>query len=159
MDAANTFQTPTTARVAQGESLGMLLVSAVLLVLHLGHVHWLLFAVLFLVIDVVGYLPGMIAYRRSPDGSIDRIYYLLYNVMHCYLTWTVLLGVATLVWGWQWAFLAVPLHLLGDRGLFGNSVKSFVVPFEPVPLPQFSSFRSQVQQLPRPWQEPSRGRA
>lgn len=151
MDTVNTFYTATTAKVARAESFGLLVVCTVLALTHLADINWWIFAALFVVIDLVGYLPGMLAYRRSPDRSIARIYYVLYDVMHCYVTWTVLLGAAVLIGGWQWAYLAVPLHLLGDRGLFGNAVKSTVVPFEPVRLPQFETFLRQLDASPHPW--------
>ncbi len=151
MDTLNTFYTTTTAKVARAESFGLLVVCVVLTLTHLGDINWWVFVALFLVIDLVGYLPGMLAYRRSPDRSIPSIYYVLYDVMHCYVTWTVLLGAAVLAGGWEWAYLAVPVHLLGDRGLFGNAVKSTVVPFEPVRLPQFENFQEELDASPRPW--------
>lgn len=141
MDLHNTFHTPATAAVARLEWAGLLVVAAVLALTHLGAVNWLVFGGLFVVIDVVGYLPGMLAYRRSGGAGIPTAYYVLYNAMHNLVTWTVLLGLATLVWGWQWAFLAVPIHLLGDRSLFGNAVKSFGVSFEPVTHPAFAEFQ------------------
>ena len=41
----------------------------------------------------------------------------------------------TAVWavaggGLEWAMLAIPLHLAGDRGIFGNGFKPFALPFE-----------------------------
>ena len=30
-----------------------------------------------------------------------------------------------LVFGWEWALLAIPIHLFGDRSLFGNTLKPF----------------------------------
>ncbi|MGV1008392.1 MAG: hypothetical protein ACOYBY_07260 [Dermatophilaceae bacterium] len=141
MDLHNTFYTPHTAVLARLEWAGLLVVAAVLALTHLGAVNWLVFGALFVVIDVVGYLPGMLAYRRSTSGGIPRAYFVLYNAMHNLVTWTALLGLGTLVWGWQWAFLAVPIHLLGDRSLFGNSVKSFGVSFEPVTHPAFAEFQ------------------
>jgi hypothetical protein len=39
--------------------------------------------------------------------------------------WAVLAG------GPEWAMLAVPIHLSGDRGLFGNVYKPVSLPFEP----------------------------
>ena len=33
--------------------------------------------------------------------------------------------------GFEWAMLAVPIHLSGDRGLFGNTLKPFELSFEP----------------------------
>lgn len=141
MDTHNLFQTRTTAAVARLEWGALLVVAAVLVLTHLSAVDWLLFAGLFVVIDLVGYLPGMVAFRRSDTGDIPPVYYLLYNVMHSLATWTVLISAAVLVWGWQWAFLAVPIHLLGDRALFGNAVKSLGVSFEPVIHPEFAEFQ------------------
>lgn len=151
MDTHNLFQTRATATVARLEWAALLALAAVLVLAHRDQVNWLLFAGLFVVIDVVGYLPGMIAFRRSPSGALARVYYLLYNVMHSLATWTVLLSVAVLVWGWQWAFLAVPLHLLGDRALFGNAVKSFGISFEPVRHPAFADFQQRYADAGR-WQ-------
>lgn len=137
MDTVNRFETPMTARIARAESLGLLLISLALLGLNLHRVDWILFIALFIVIDLFGYLPGAVAYRCSANGRIAVGYYIAYNVMHSYLTWITTLGLASAVVGWQWAFLAVPIHLLGDRGLFGNAVKSFHVSFEPEPLPAY----------------------
>ena len=33
----------------------------------------------------------------------------------------------------EWAMLALPIHLSGDRGFFGNTYKPASLPFEPVP--------------------------
>lgn len=151
MDAHNTFETPTTARLARLEWLGFLLITAALLIMNWSAVDWWLFVGLFVIIDVIGYLPGMIAHRRSRDGAIGKIFYVLYNSMHCLFTWTVILSVASVLVGWQWAMLAVPLHLFGDRALFGNSLKPFGVPFEPQTISSFSEFRRVYATGPAPW--------
>lgn len=151
MDARNTFETPVTARLARLEWLGFLLVAAALTISHWSSINWWLFVGLFVIIDVIGYLPGMIAHRRSADGSVPAIYYALYNTMHCLFTWTVILGVATVLVGWHWAMLAVPLHLFGDRALFGNSLKPFGVPFEPERHPDFADFQQRYAERPIPW--------
>lgn len=151
MDAKNTFDTRATAGLARLESGSLLLVCAALTVSHLDEVSWTTFVGLFLVIDVIGYLPGMIAYRRSNVTAVHRVYYVLYNVMHSLTTWTVVLGLWVLVSGWQWALLAVPLHLLGDRALFGNSLKSFRVSFEPEKHPAFADFERRYERTPSPW--------
>jgi hypothetical protein len=151
MDAKNTFETTTTAKLARLEWLGFLVLAAILTITHWSAINWPLFIGLFLIIDVIGYLPGMIAYRRSVDGSVAKTFYLLYNSMHCLFTWTVILSVATVLFGWQWAMLAVPLHLLGDRALFGNSLKPFGVPFEPQTLPDFADFTERYTSRPAPW--------
>lgn len=158
MDARNTFETPNTARLARLEWLGFLLVAATLTIMNWSEINWWLFIGLFVIIDVIGYLPGMVAHRRSADGSVGTIFYVLYNSMHCLFTWTVILSAATLLFGWQWAMLAVPLHLFGDRALFGNSLKPFGVPFEPETVPSFAEFRRAYATGPAPWR-PTRSQA
>lgn len=151
MDARNTFETPKTARLARLEWGGLLVVCAVLFLINVSQINWVVFVGLFVIIDVIGYLPGMLAYRRSKTGELPKAYYVLYNTMHCLFTWTVILGVATIVLGWQWAMLAVPMHLLGDRALFGNSLKSFGVSFEPRTHPAFADFLRRYAAAPVPW--------
>jgi hypothetical protein len=119
--------------IALGVSVGLALT-------HLGDIRWPVFVSFFLVIDVIGYLPGAVAFRRSPTGHISRGYYVAYNVMHSLVTNAVLVGLWMLVIGPEWALLAVPIHLFGDRALFGNTLKPFGVPFEPHPHPAFVSF-------------------
>lgn len=152
MDALNTFETPNTAKLARLEWGGLLIVSSILFLLHLGDINWWAFVGLFVVIDAIGYLPGAVAYHRSATGVLSKGYYIAYNTMHCLFTWTVIFGVATLLIGWQWAMLAVPMHLLGDRTLFGNSMKSFRYSFEPKTHPLFAEFLASYAATPSPWQ-------
>lgn len=115
------------------ENLIALGVCVALFVIHLDEVRWLPAVVLFVYIDLVGYLPGAIAFHRSKTKDIPKIYYALYNTMHTFSTQFVVAGVWLLVFGWEWALLALPIHLLGDRALFGNVLKPFAAPFEAVP--------------------------
>ncbi|GAB3461925.1 hypothetical protein [Actinophytocola sediminis] len=107
-----------------------LAVCVALFALHLGEVRWLPAVLLFAGIDVLGYLPGLLAHHRSRTELIPKAYYVLYNLTHSFATHAVLIGVWLLVAGWEWALLAIPIHLLGDRALFGTSLKSFAEPFE-----------------------------
>ncbi|NEA61467.1 DUF4260 domain-containing protein [Streptomyces sp. SID12488] len=140
-DARNLFHTRTTSRLARLEWSVALVVSSVAALTHLSEIRWWLFVSLFLVIDVIGYIPGAIAYRGSPDGRIGRRYYVAYNLMHSLVTWAVFAGVWSWLVGAEWALLALPIHLLGDRALFGNSLKPFGVPFEPSIHPDFATFQ------------------
>ncbi|WP_052864235.1 hypothetical protein [Streptomyces niger] len=137
MDAANPFETRTTFRLHRAEYLAGLAVTIVLIVLHFDEIRWLPALLLFAYIDVIGYLPGALAYRRSPDRRIPKAYYVLYNAMHSLLT----AGAVAALWCWlvrpEWALLALPLHLCGDRGLFGNFLKPFALHFEPEPEPLY----------------------
>ena len=41
----------------------------------------------------------------------------------------------------EWALLALPLHLFGDRALFGNFYKSFGIEFEPSAHPDYAAVK------------------
>jgi hypothetical protein len=131
MDHANPFETPTTFRLIRADYLVGFAVVTGLLVAHAHQVRWWPAVGLFLYIDLIGYIPGAIAYRRSPNHRIGRGYYLAYNAMHSLMTQAAVAG----LWMWlirpEWALLALPFHLFGDRGLFGNFLKPFGLPFEP----------------------------
>jgi hypothetical protein len=140
VDGKNRFETKNTYAVARAEWLMGLLASVALAIYHIGEINWFVFVGLFVVIDVIGYIPGAIAFHRSPDGDISKGYYVAYNVMHSLLTSGAIALVWSLVFGPEWALLALPIHLLGDRGLFGNTMKPFGVPFEPEATPAFVEF-------------------
>lgn len=123
-------------------------VSIWLAIAHIGEINWVVFVGLFLIIDLIGYIPGAIAFRRIPGGRIPRGYFIAYNTMHSLVTWSVILGGWLLLFGFQWALLAVPIHLLGDRALFGNTLKPLRVPFEPHLIPAFEQFEIDYAAMP-----------
>lgn len=132
MDQANPFETPRTYSLHRAEYLVGLAVTTGFIIAHLGDIRWVPAVALFLYIDLIGYIPGAIAFRRSGGRPISKTYYVLYNVMHSLITQ----GAVAALWCWlvkpEWALLVLPFHLFGDRGLFGNFMKSFALPFEPV---------------------------
>ncbi|WP_405017549.1 hypothetical protein OHV05_11210 [Kitasatospora sp. NBC_00070] len=132
MDQANPFETPSTFSLHRAEYLVGFAVSTGLLAAHLGEIRWLPAIGLFLYIDLIGYIPGALAFKKAAGRPISKTYYVLYNVMHSLITQA---AVAAL-WCWlvepEWALLVLPFHLFGDRALFGNFMKSFALPFEPV---------------------------
>lgn len=145
MDALNHFETRTTFRLIRLEYAAGLAGAFYLLFTHLEAVDWWAFVVLFVYIDVVGYLPGALAYRRSATKEIPRVYYVLYNTMHSLVTQ----GAVALVWalagGPLWSLLALPIHLFGDRALFGNFLKPFGLKFEPSVHPDFATLQRSVE--------------
>jgi hypothetical protein len=145
MDAVNHFESKTTYNLIRLEYLGALGVSFYLLFTHLGEVNWWAFAFLFVYIDVIGYIPGAIAFHRSATKRISKTYYVLYNTMHSLVTQGAVALLWGLVLGWDWALLALPIHLCGDRALFGNFLKPFGVSFEPVEHPAFARLRAEVE--------------
>jgi hypothetical protein len=144
MDHVNRFESRVTLLLLRAEYGVALVLSLVLFLVHITEVRWIPAVLLFVYIDLIGYIPGAIAYRRSPNGKIPKIYYVLYNAMHSLVTQAVVVGVWIAVAGFEWALLAVPIHLCGDRALFGNFMKSFKVPFEPVTISAFAEFDRRV---------------
>lgn len=144
MDAANRFETRTTYRLIRLEYLVGLIACLVLFVVHIDEVRWLPAVGLFVYIDLIGYLPGAIAFHRSRSGRIPKVYYVLYNTMHSLATQSAVIGLWAWLIGWEWALLAIPIHLFGDRALFGNFLKPFAVPFEPAPHPAFTALETAV---------------
>lgn len=131
MDQANPFETPGTSRLHRAEYLFGLAVAAGLLLAHLGQIRWIPFVLLFAYIDLIGYIPGAIAYRRSPVHRVAKGYYIAYNVMHSMITQGAVALIWCLAYKPEWALLALPLHLFADRGVFGNYMKSLNLAFEP----------------------------
>jgi hypothetical protein len=131
MDHANPFETPNTYKLHRLEYLVAFAVVIGFGIAHIGQINWWVAAGLFLYIDLIGYIPGAIAYQRSPNHRISKGYYVAYNTMHSLVTQGAVIG----LWCWlvkpEWALLAIPFHLFGDRGLFGNFLKPFGLPFEP----------------------------
>ncbi|MEC3956856.1 hypothetical protein VMT65_27725 [Nocardia sp. CDC153] len=140
MDNVNRFETKATHTLARAEWFLGLVTAVVVAIIHIGQINWAVFIGLFLVIDLIGYIPGAIAYRRSSDHRIPKGYYVAYNVMHSLLTSGAIAAIWSLIFGPEWALLALPIHLFGDRALFGNTMKPFGISFEPVKLPQFEGF-------------------
>lgn len=132
MDQANPFETPRTFALHRAEYLVAFAASTALIVAHFGDIRWWVWIALFLYIDVIGYLPGAIAFKRSGGRPISKVYYVLYNVMHSMITQGAVVALWCVTIGPEWALLAIPWHLSGDRGLFGNFMKSFALPYEPV---------------------------
>jgi len=133
MDDVNRFHTDQTWRWVRAEHVALVTVFAVVGLLHAREAAWGRFAVAFLLIDLVGYVPGAIAFRRSGGGRIDPVYHHLYNLTHSYLTAGLIVALwAMATGGLEWAMLAFPIHLSSDRGIFGNTYKPISLPFEPV---------------------------
>ena len=137
MDSHNLFLTRTTYRLLRAEY-GVALIGAVAVALiHLGHIRWPVFIGMFAYIDLIGYLPGAVAYRRARGGDIWRGFPVLYNSMHSLLSAGAVAGAWCLLVRPEWALLALPIHLCGDRAIFGNFLKPFGLSFEPVTHPAY----------------------
>jgi hypothetical protein len=149
MDAANPFETPKTYLLHRMEYLVGFAVSTALGIWHWHEIRWLPAVVLFLYIDLIGYIPGAIAFRRSKNGKISKAYYVLYNTMHSLITQGVVVGLWILVIGPEWALIVIPFHLFADRGVFGNFLKPFNLPFEPHSEPAYDRLLAALGYPPR----------
>jgi hypothetical protein len=149
MDSVNRFDTPTTHNLMRAEQALLTAASGYLLVRHRKRVRWPVAIALFAWSDALGYIPGAIAYRKSADKRVSKGYYLAYNVGHSALSGAALAGLWARFVRPEWALLAIPLHLGGDRSVFGNFLKPFSVPFEPEAHPAWEQVKDQLEQ---PWQ-------
>jgi hypothetical protein len=151
MDSHNRFESTTTYRLLRLEYLIGLGVAMYLLFRHLGQVDWLAFALLFVYIDLIGYIPGAIAFHRSRTKRIPKVYYVLYNIMHSLAIQAAAALLLAILVRPDWALLALPIHLFGDRAIFGNFLKPFRLSFEPVVHPAFARLEAEFERAePRP---------
>jgi lysylphosphatidylglycerol synthetase-like protein (DUF2156 family) len=132
VDAKNLVHSKGTYWIIRGEHLAILALCSLLAYWHVGEINWWRALIAFWVIDIVGYLPGAIAYRCAKDGKVHPWLHHSYNIAHTYLV----TGTGVAVWaycigGFEWAMLAVPIHLAVDRGVFGNILKPVGLSFEP----------------------------
>lgn len=139
MDSLNRFESSGTFFIVRLEYFCALVMCIALALAHIDEIRWGPFIALFAYIDVIGYVPGAIAYRRG-GPKVSRCYYILYNTMHNFIFNGVVVGLWWIFIGPEWALLAVPIHLFGDRSLFGNFLKPFGVSFEPRAHPAFTRF-------------------
>ncbi len=148
MDPVNTFDTRATHRAVRVEYGLLAATCGYMLWRKRREVRWPVALGLFLYNDTLGYVPGAIAYRRSSDKKIAKAYYVAYNTMHSGVWGSVAAAAWARFVGPEWAMLGIPLHIGIDRGLFGNTLKPFSVPFEPEPHPVWQAVRAELEQ---PW--------
>jgi len=146
VDSHNLFMTRTTYRLLRAEYGVALIAAAVLALIHLGHIRWPVFIGMFVYIDLLGYLPGAVAYRRARGGDIGRGFYVVYNSMHSFLSAGMVAAAWCLLVRPEWALLALPIHLCGDRAIFGNFPKPFGLSFEPVTHPAYKELVKNYEQ-------------
>jgi hypothetical protein len=156
MDSHNLFLTRTTYRLLRAEYGAALIGAVVVALIHLGHIRWPVFIGMFVYIDLIGYLPGAVAYRRARGRDIWRGFHVLYNSMHSLLSAGAVAGAWCLLVRPEWALLALPIHLCGDRAIFGNFLKPFGLSFEPVTHPAYKELVKNYDQHIESSQSPPR---
>jgi hypothetical protein len=149
MDKYNTFHTRATYALVRIDWAVLMLVSFALVVARWREVNWWRFAVAFLLPDLIATLPGLYFYyarRSGPHRSIPGVIHKLYNFGHSFAGVALLCALWWLVTGSvEWAMLAFPIHLAGDRSIFGNIYKPLGTAFEPVKHEAYGRFEEEYQ--------------
>lgn len=148
VDPANTFDTKGTNAAVRAEYTLLTAASLYLLWKKRSEVRWPVAAGLFWYTDVIGYMPGAVAYRRSKTKRIPKHYYAAYNILHSGVSASVVAALWARLVRPEWAMLGMPLHIGVDRGLLGNFLKPFSVSFEPEVHPAWEKVR---EELSKPW--------
>jgi Phosphatidylglycerol lysyltransferase, C-terminal len=132
VDSKNLVHSKGTYWIIRGEHLAVLALCSTLAIWNAGAVNWWRALAAFWIIDLVGYLPGAFAFIKNRGRPINPWYHHVYNFCHTYLvTGTGVAVWAYVIGGFEWAMLAVPIHLAVDRGIFGNILKPVGLSFEP----------------------------
>ena len=141
MDPQNLFHTPVTYRLVRAEYLVGLAVAAVLALIHFGEIRWL--AVHRAV--RLHRRHRLSAGRHRPHAREDGLPAapLLRALQHDAQPDHRSRRRRPVVPARrpEWALLALPLHLFGDRALFGNFYKSFGIEFEPEAHPDYAAVK------------------
>lgn len=136
MDKFNRFHTPVTYALVRLDWAFIGAVPLALVVLHWREVVWSHFTWAFLFPDLISVVPGLYFYygrRSGPRRSIPGVIHKLYNFGHSFATAAAICALWWIAVGhFEWAMLSFPIHLCGDRSLFGNTYKPLGLSFEPV---------------------------
>src|SRR5260370_22892408 len=104
MDKINRFASKTTFGLLRAEYFVGMIASGALFLWHINEVRWIPAIILFGYIDLVGYVPSVIARKREP---LPKYYYVLYNAMHSFLTHSVVVGLWVTFIAPGWAVLVL----------------------------------------------------
>ncbi|MBN8499736.1 MAG: hypothetical protein J0M19_01110 [Sphingomonadales bacterium] len=87
-------------------------------------IDWIAFFILFSIIDVVGYLPGVMAARLTGRRQVSAVFVHLYNVTHSNAGGlAIALIYCLLTPATAPSTLAIAVHLGIDRGILANRLK------------------------------------
>lgn len=105
------------------ESFYLFIITIILTIFFYNKINFIYYIVFFLLIDLIGYMPGRLWNFFKGDGNTSKIFYKLYNVCHN----LVVITVVSIIWLYffnnDYSFLALYTHLFLDRGVLGNFPK------------------------------------
>ncbi len=149
MDKHNLFFTRSTYNLERLDWAILMFAALALVIYNWRDVHWWRLTFAFLLPDLIATFPGLYLYyarRKGYRRSIPGIWHNLYNFGHS-LAGVVLFSAIwwLLIGRLEWAMLAFPIHLAGDRSVFGNIYKPLGTAFEPVKHQAFERFERDYQ--------------
>lgn len=149
MDKHNLFFTRSTYNLERLDWAILMFIALALVIYNWRDVHWWRFTFAFLFPDLIGTFPGLYLYYAKRQGerrSIPGIWHNLYNFGHSLAGVVLFSAIWWLATGHlEWAMLAFPIHLAGDRSVFGNIYKPLGTAFEPVKHQAFERFERDYQ--------------
>jgi len=92
-------------------------------------IDWVHYLVLFWIIDILGYWPGVLFTKISGRQTPPKAFYYAYNFLHSTPGMLSIALVYTAIFGQAYATLALVVHMSIDRGVLGNSLKNPTQPF------------------------------
>lgn len=106
------------------DGFAVLAVGVIGTILCLNRIDWISFFVLFWIIDVLGYWPGVIMARIRPGRPVPHLFFYLYNLMHS-TAGGLAIGTAYGLLAPETAAsaFAIAVHLGIDRGILANRLK------------------------------------
>jgi hypothetical protein len=143
MDINNKYETVHTHNLVRFEHSALLLVMAWIAFINYQDINWYLFNALFWGIDLLGFYPGILYYKYI-SKDVPKIFYAIYNISHSYLTWTVFSVIWFYFYGLDYVLLAPWMHLMADRGIFGNTLKAYHIAFNIEKDKNFAEFERTI---------------
>lgn len=87
-------------------------------------INWPNYIILFAIIDVAGYIPGIIWSLAKKTHPTPLFFYRAYNFTHSIAFAAMLAATYFFIFNEIYSTLALAAHLSGDRGVLGNFFKS-----------------------------------
>jgi len=143
MDINNKYETVNTHNLVRLEHFALLLVMSWVAFINYESINWYLFNILFWGIDLIGFYPGMLYYKYV-NKNVPKIFYAIYNISHSYLTWVIFSLGWVYFYGIDYVLLAPWIHLMADRGIFGNTLKSYHIAFNIEKNNHFEKFENAI---------------
>ena len=120
---AVTYENENLMKHLKYESIALFVLMLLATVIFWKEMNWVHYLVLFWIIDIIGYWPGVIFSKILKTNTPPTIFYHTYNFMHNYGTVALIGLIYASVSSTPYSALSLFLHLSIDRGILGNFLK------------------------------------